>query len=477
MHQIYLFMYKSKLITIFKALPTTQKRQLRKWLISPIHNQHQDVVKLFDFIYSKRTISKKSISKEQAYVYLYGKVVYKDSRMRHVMSFALETLNDFVSYSEIQKDSFLSDFSLIKGYRALQLDKLAAQSLDKIKRRQEDILIKNSAFFLQNYQLEQDFFEQIGRKQRTDPINLKEITRPFTTLFIIHTLKYACISQTHSNLRKEAYQIPLLEAVLEEVDRGYYDDIDAIMIYYHSYWALTLSNAEKHFIQLKTYLFRTQPVLDLVDLKDLYLAALNYCIKRLNIGDEEYVIEALEIYKMGLKTKILLEENKLSRFAYKNITALGLRAKDFDWIRTFIETYAAFVDPKYRDSYKHYNTAKLYFEQGNQSKAIKLLLQVEYDDIFLNLDAKIILLKIYFSNKDYEALESLLDSTRVYLGRKSKSVMSYHQENYKNILRFTQKIISLPPYNKKAKMTLLEEIKTIRPLTERQWLLNALSKH
>ena len=55
--------------------------------------------------------------------------------------------------------------------------------------------------------------------------------------------------------------------------------------------------------------------------------------------------------------------------------------------------------------------------------------------------------------------------------------MSYHQENYKNILRFTQKIISLPPYNKKAKMTLLEEIKTIRPLTERQWLLNALSKH
>ncbi|CAA6822585.1 MAG: Unknown protein [uncultured Aureispira sp.] len=477
MHQIVPFMYKSKLITIFKALPTTQKRQFRKWLISPIHNQHQDVVKLFDFIYTKRNLSPKSISKEQAYQYLYGTTTYKDSRMRHVMSFALETLNRFVSYSQIQKDSFLNDFSLIKGYRELQLDKYAAQSLDKIKKQQKNKSIKNSTFFLQNYQLEQEFFEQKSKQQRTNRINLKEVTRPFTTLFIIHTLKYACISQTHSNLRKEAYQIPLLEAVLEEIKGGYYTEIDAIMIYYHSYWALTLTDAEKHFVKLKEYLLRDQPVLNLIDLKDLYLAALNYCIKKLNIGEEEYVIEALEIYKMGLRTKILLEENKLSRFAYKNITALGLRAKDFDWIRDFIETYAAFVEPKYRTSYKHYNTAKLHFEQGNQSKAMELLLQVEYDDIFLNLDAKIILLKIYFANKDYEAMTSLLDSTRVYLGRKSKSVMSYHQENYKNILRFTQKISSLSPYNKKAKSALIEEIKTIRPLTERQWLLSALSQH
>lgn len=103
-----------------------------------------------------------------------------------------------------------------------------------------------------------------------------------------------------------------------------------------------------------------------------------------------------------------------------------------------------------------------------------LLLQVEYDDIFLNLDAKIILLKIYLANGDYEALDSLLDSTKVYLGRKGKSVMSYHQENYKNILRFTQKIITLPAYDKKAKATLIKEIKTIRPLTERQWLLDTL---
>lgn len=468
-------MYKSKLLTIFKTLPTTQKRQFKKWLISPIHNQHQDVVKLFDFIYSKRTLSLRSVSKEQAYQYLYGSSVYNDNRIRHVMSFALETLNSFVSYSQIQKDSFLNDFSLIKAYRELKLDKFAAQSLDKIKKQQKETLIKNSAFFLQNYQLEQELFEQIGTQQRTDRINLQEITSPFTTLFIIHTLKYACISETHSNLRKEAYQIPLLEAVLEEVKKGHYETVDAIMIYYHSYWALTLPDAELHFIKLKEYLLREQPVLDLVDLKDLYLAALNYCIKRLNIGDEEYVIEALEIYKMGLKTKILLEENKLSRFAYKNITALGLRAKDFDWIANFIEKYAVFVEPKYRDSYKHYNTAKLYFEQGNQSKALELLLQVEYDDIFLNLDAKIILLKIFFANKDYEALDSLLDSTKVYLSRKGKSVMSYHQENYKNILRFAQKIIALPSYDKKAKNALLEEIKTIRPLTERQWLLDALS--
>lgn len=467
-------MLKSKLIKVFTALDTTQKRQFRKWLESPIHNQHQDVILLFNFIYSKRSFTDKSVAKKQAYQYIYNSLAYNDSRMRHVMSFALEVLNNFVSYLVQKKDPFLSSFSLIKAYREMQLDKFAIQELEKTKKQQRETLIKNSTFFLQNYQLEQEFFEQRSALQRTNSINLEAVINPFTNLFIIHTLKYACINQTHSNLRKEAYQIPFLEVILKEVAKGAYNHIDAIMIYYHSYWALSLTNAEEHFTKLKKYLRREQPVLDLVDLKDLYLAALNYCIKRLNIGDEEYVIEALEIYKLGLKTKILLEENRLSRFAYKNITALGLRAKDFDWIEMFIEDYASFVDPKYRASYKHYNTAKLYFEKGKQSKAMDWLLQVEYDDIFLNLDAKIILLKIYFTNKNYEALESLLDSTKVYLGRKGKLVMSYHQENYKNILRFTHKIITLPLYNKKAKDALIKEIKTIRPLTERQWLLDAI---
>ncbi|MGH1335737.1 MAG: hypothetical protein ACRBFS_06380 [Aureispira sp.] len=468
-------MHKSKLLIILKALSTTQKRKFKKWVVSPIHNQHQDVIKLFDYLYSKRKLDAQHISKEQAHQYLYGTADYNDNRIRHIMSFALETLNNFVSYSQIQKDPFLKDFSLAKAYRALGLDKLASQSIGKIKKKQQGKLIKNSAFFFQNYQLEQELFEQRTTEQRAYRINIQEITAPFTILFIIDILKYACISQTHSNIRKEVYQIPLLDAVLEEVKKGYYDHIDTLMIYYHSYWTLTLPNAKNHFLKLKEYLLQEQSSLHFSDSKNLFLLILNYLIKRLNTGKEEYIIEALDFYKMGLKTKILLEENKLSRFTYKNIVTLGLQIKDFDWVKKFIETYAVFVEPKYRVSYKHYNMANLYFNKGNQSKAIELLLQAKYSDILLNLDAKIILLKMYFIKKDYEALDSLLASTKVYLGRKGKSTISYHREAYRNFLHFMQKIISLPPYDKKAEAILIEEIKTIRPLTKRQWLLDALN--
>ena len=469
-------MFDSKLIKVFSVLSVVQKRQFKKWIQSPSHNKHQDVLQLFDYLYSRRSITAVSVDKKRIFNYLYPTKVYNDARLRHVMFLALEVLNDYVRFSYANEDAFLNEISLTKAYRELNLPKLAAQNLSNLKKEQDQKLIKNSTFFLQNYELEQERFAQIGTEQRTSSTNLKDITSPFTCFFILNTLKYACISQTHSNLRKEDYSIPLLEAVLAEVEKGAYQEIDAIMIYYHSYWALTEEDAERHFMELRSYLLREQPVLDVNELRDLYLVALNYCIKKLNKGEEEYVREAFEIYRKGLATEVLLEQEKLSRFAYKNIVALGLRAQEFDWVEAFIPKYAQFVDASYRDSYQQYNTSKLYFEKGWYSKAMTGLIRVEYDDVFLNLDAKIMLLKIYYANQDTDAFLSLIDSMKVYLGRKSKLVMSYHYENYKNILHFAQKIVLLNPYESALREALKKEIQERKPLTERGWLLDALAK-
>ena len=132
------------------------------------------------------------------------------------------------------------------------------------------------------------------------------------------------------------------------------------------------------------------------------------------------------------------------------------------------------MQPQYRQNYQHYNHAKLAYEQKQYEKAMQLLIRVEYDDVFLNIDAKIMLMKMYYQQKNHDALYSLIESVRVFLSRKSKAVLSYHQENYSNILKYLQKIVRCNPYDKNLKQQLRMEIVDVQPLTEKKWLLDIL---
>ncbi len=102
---------------------------------------------------------------------------------------------------------------------------------------------------------------------------------------------------------------------------------------------------------------------------------------------------------------------------------------------------------------------------------MELLATVEYDDVLLNIGAKVLLLKIYYQEGYWDSLEALLDSFRIFLGR--KKMLSYHKENYQNLITLTKRLAYLPT-DKKATAQLREKIQQTTPLTERAWLLAQL---
>jgi hypothetical protein len=90
----------------------------------------------------------------------------------------------------------------------------------------------------------------------------------------------------------------------------------------------------------------------------------------------------------------------------------------------------------------------------------------------VQLNAKMMLLKIYYELDEVDALESLLESMRAYLNR--KEVTGYYRSNYQNIIRYTRKLVRINPYDKAPKEKLRQEIQQVNPLTEREWLLRQL---
>jgi len=468
-------MIKSKLIQLYTCLDRTELEAFHKWLKSPLHNSDTDLTTLFFYISSRRALSKTSIDKKRVFKHLFPKESYKDLKLRRLMSKGIKNLENFVHFWMSKKNTFEQQKNVAIFLRTHNQPQLAQQQWAKGKKELGLQTEKTHSYYYKKYQLEQEHFEQVATQSRMRPTNLQVLVDNFSTAFIIENLRYACTIISHKNLYATNYTIPLLEEILTLSNQIPYIDIPAIQLYYQAYMALTVPNDTTYFELLKRNLLKHETLLPTKERKDLYTLAINYCIRRINSDEsQKFIREVFELYKHGLKNKTLLDNGVLSRFTYKNIASAGLRLKEYDWIANYISTYAIYVEADYRESYQHYNTSKLYFAKGDYNQAMQRLIQVEYDDLFLNLDAKTMLMKIYYETHSHDALDAFFHSFTIYLQR--KEIMGYHRENYLNIIRLTKKLLELPPRNPKARQQLQNSIDSLQPLTERAWLLEQLSR-
>ena len=151
---------------------------------------------------------------------------------------------------------------------------------------------------------------------------------------------------------------------------------------------------------------------------------------------------------------------------------IGIHLKEFAWVKNSIDNYQQYLDPKHRENFVNFALASLYFEKRDFRKAQQFLLHFEYTDILINLQAKSMLLRMYYEEGEFEALESLLESMRNYMHR--KKVIGYHKNIYSNLIRYTRKLVRLNPYNKSQREKLRTEIEAAEQLRERKWFLEQL---
>ena len=463
-------MKKSKLYKLYQTLDKKALRKFKKWVCSPVHNEHVLVEELFVFLNTRKSYTAMTLSKERAWKYICPNKAYNDLRMRHIMSNAYVVLVHFVRYNLSENARFFQEKMFASYLFEQKLEKQAYRTLlsaaDLLKKE-----VSKESYYYYQYELEVLKLEEVTKQNRINDLNIIPIVDYVRLFFMITTLRYACTAMGHQNLRNIAYHIPLLDSILQEVKEKGYEDYPLLKIYYYGYLTLKEPENTSHFFALKNYL--TDNRLTTEQQKSILLMCINFMLKKINTGKIEYARETFELYQYGINTQCLLEGEGLilSAFAYKNIVTLGLNLKEYDWIAAFINNYSEYLPKTLRANYKHFNTAKLAFDKGDFVKAMDLLLQVEYDELLLNIDAKVILLKIYYQEKSYDALEALLGSFRMFLHRQKN--LAYIKKNYINLILFIKKLL-IVFMDKQTIKKLKEEINNTKQLAERRWLLEQL---
>jgi tetratricopeptide (TPR) repeat protein len=210
----------------------------------------------------------------------------------------------------------------------------------------------------------------------------------------------------------------------------------------------------------------------------MYTFAQNYCIKKINRGESAFLGELFRLYRQLLDQGILIEsDGYLAHWYYKNITTVGLRLGDYEWVKDFLETYRQKIHPADRDNAYNYNLSAYYYEQRRYHEAMKLLQQVEFTEVNYHLSAKALLLKIYYELEEDEALKYLIQSYQVYLKRNQDLAVA-HIEGHKNLLRFVKKAYRLrrrkPQLDEEAfssrHAALTEQVNTTPGIPNANWL-------
>lgn len=446
---------------------------LKKFVRSPYHNRHKEVIQLLDFILTRKRLSQKDLDKKLAFAALFPSVAFDNMKIIHIMSYLLKVVEAYVAYLNWKEDNVAEQMNLVRSLRSRRLDKQFRQEFELFKKQQEKLPFRDARYHYFRYQLELEHYKHISEQRRDIRSNLQEISNGLNAFFIAEKLKQTCEILSHKTVEIKEYELGLLDEVLGYIKKEKkYLEIPAVALYYYGYKML-VGSEHQFFYLFKELLLENQELFPKEEIKDLHLIAINFCIKQLNLGNKDFNKNLFELYQSGLSTGIFIKEGVLSRFSFINIVTLGLRMNEFNWVQEFIIKYKKYLALEYRKPIFDYNQAKIYYEQKKYKSAMLLLLQTDVDDVLVNLDSKRMLLKMYYELNEYESLEALIDSFRVYLTR--KKVIAYHKTNYLNILAILKKLIYLNPSNKKEMDKLKNRILTEDILTEREWLLDQVN--
>ncbi|MEZ4960031.1 MAG: hypothetical protein R2830_09485 [Saprospiraceae bacterium] len=462
-------MENSRLTALLQTLDRKEQRELRKFIASPYFNQRQDVADLFEVLVKCINDNQPLPGKEETHRLLYGPgEVFDDHKVRMAMSFLLKLAEQYLVQRAFFEDSLAVKTKLAAIYRQRNLPRHFERTMREAQEGHRQQQFRNAGFHARTHRMLTEQFRFNLTQRRMVDYNLQAITDHLDVAYFAQKLRQTCTLLSHQAVYKKEYDFGLLQAVLRHIEEQNLTAHPAIAVYYYCYQSLVQPDDPAYFHQLKNLLVTEGDKFPPDEISDLYLLAINYCIRQYNKGGHGFLADEFDLYKEGLKKGYLLSNGTLSRFTYRNAVTVGLALKEFDWVEIFLREFKSKLEKGQQQSMYSFNLARLEFERQHFGSALQLLQKTTFDDILLDLAARALILKIFYEMDAHDALESHLDAMQRFIRR--KEVISYHGEHYLNLAQFTRRLMEAQ-FDKKALEALKADIEKTEAVAERNWLL------
>lgn len=463
-------MQNTKIFKLLDVLSHPERQRFLEFLKSPYFNQNDALVKSFVALLPSLQKTKPiEQNEQQIWKQIYPGKKYDKARFHRVCSDLLKEAERFMAYFKFAQNKSLQNVYTLQSLNEKRAMEHLPHYMNFTYNQHKKNELKDGDYHYIQYLIEDQksrFGVNINKRGGHDN-NSMEAIKQLDIFYIAQKLQYYNALLHYKTISSVSGEIYFIDEIISQIKKGTFDDYNLIKIRYTIYNTLIDVENEKHFEELKKLITLHSSSLTNEIIKEMYLFAIQYCIKRLNSGVQKYYSELFELYKSALGLGVLLNSNEISPYEFKNIITIGLRIGKFDWVENFIINYKNQLPKEHQENAFTFNMARVYFFRKEYDKVLSLLQKVEYDDVFYLLDSKHILIKTFYELNEIESLTALIESFNMLIRRK-KIVSDDYRLKYSRFISFVKKMVNI---GEKAKIEKLKaELENSKDTPDIIWL-------
>ncbi len=473
----------SRLIKVLSSLNRKEMTQFLEFSSASYSGASPAAFKLLRYLEScYPAFSEDQISKETVFKSLYPKTKFKKQRILSLSSDLMSCLRDFLSLLEAQQESTAAQLRFLRQLRKRQLSgshEIAVKQLQKQFSNEKYLAVRTA---LDKYLLQQELMAQyISEDRRNIDDRLQKISDTLDEFYLSRKMALAVEMKGFERFFGLQFDYGLLPQVQLYV-KEHFSDLKVLRINQLQMLCLEQESDASHYYEMRALMDEMAEKLENPIRRMQYRFAQNYCIRKINAGDLDFLRESFDIYKKLLDTNLIFEEGVLAPSDYKNIISASLRLGETSWALDFIESYKEKLPKSSRANTYRLNLAHYYFQTNDHHAASGLLKDAEFTNVFEVIQAKYILLKISFEAGDFELFEFQLIAFNRYVSRNKELGSSIKQSisNFiraaKRLARFKRKQFVMTKAEMELERSKLKAyFESLNPLTNPQWLMAKLT--
>lgn len=467
----------SKLIVLLSCFEAQELRQLKLMAESPYFNNQEPVRKLLEFLllYAPKFTHPK-MTYANAFTYIYdGRSIQSDPQLAvsKVMSKLMGVVREFIFQLKMEGSPLLRVSTLIQFFTEKSLLDQVPKLFEEADELLEEIPFRNEFFFRQKLILEFDrsSFLNIIQDKSSPDYNLTNQNRALDAYYAISKLQTYCFAQNERSRINFEFDYAQMDHFMHWLEEsGLLDDF-SIKTWYNALKILSDPNAA-HYQALKACIDQYHTKLDPPVIRVLYSYLVN---KAQEIFPDRNVFlkEVFSLYKEQMALGTLYISGYIAPTLVRNITIVGIKRREFDWVEDFLEKNAGKIVPTYleREDIIHLCRAYLYFAKGEFQRTLDVINMLRYDSLFTKMDERRLRLMCYFEMGIQGPLGDLINSFRKFLADHKKKIPAGYLEANRMFIYYVHKISSTVFSTKAQRKALADEILQVAILPDKEWLL------
>jgi hypothetical protein len=475
----------SLLLKIISSLEQEERVRFSSFIRTPYFNnsnQSEELIQLWILVESRLNETDKScLLKKNIYTSLFPNQPFYRGKLEKLMSQLVQLLNQFfITEKKIQDPkSVFYQLELYKQYSDRGLETEAKVKINALLKQQQDL--KTTAQNLYNrFLTDQSITQQESlKKNRRDYTSLLKVMERLDHYYIFTRLEYS-------------FQILAINQWISPLD--YYDLLDRMDLNLRqlspkleedSVFSLYLMAYQllRNFQQDGTTLFKTflnafeqkSEFCTKEQVKAFQAFSRNVCIYFYHQGKDEFIQLTYQLYRKHLKAGLLYHGEKIMVGSFYNLVILGIRNKDYVWVREFIEGHRKKISGSDKAHFIYqFSLAILEFYLQNYDKALDLLL-VNFEDQYLKLAARRLEIMVYYELQS-PIFIAKLEAYKIYVYRLAKEQnLQKSKDQNRNFVDLLKQIQHPKTFGNPTRIQkILNKIETTKNLAEKPWLKEKL---